>query len=467
MGVASVSTIQPYAQVVPSKKFAKDASDKQGGDALKKFCLIAMWKFKDDQWKCYRMFKVEDPAFLEVDFTDDRTQRQFIQVSEHKELFFFTKERKSYGTVSHVGHILDTRMAMKCAESELERKTATYFKPPIKKKIIIEKSSQCYGMLDRFFHPEDRILARTNMRLYDFNDKKYLALTLRYTSDEFGHLMPTQHSNIHIVDLVQKQTLFTIYEAELLLDISLTAETGRPDQVTFLSSANDIVKIEWDNFIHNVDQTALNGNPLKQQVFETIPNIDEVNFLDKKDQQKETLADYLKITRFLSGCIHKSGSRATICYQDCALITYDLQKAQPPTNMSMWCGHMGRDDDFVIENMALDTATKKIVGNGMTNKDEKLEVSGNFNYLSKWYCEIERDGQMSDLNFERFTIDEMSGKVVGWGDFQGQAFVINNGGRSNNLVSFRLDFAGDTSLMFTGSMNEAKSEIEGKFSINN
>lgn len=73
---------------------------------------------------------------------------------------------------------------------------------------------------------------------------------------------------------------------------------------------------------------------------------------------------------------------------------------------------------------------------------------------------------MWDLIFDKFTIDEMSGKVLGWGCFKDKSFVINSGVRSNNLVSFRLDFS-DYSWTFTGSMNDPKNEIEGKFFVNN
>jgi hypothetical protein len=75
---------------------------------------------------------------------------------------------------------------------------------------------------------------------------------------------------------------------------------------------------------------------------------------------------------------------------------------------------------------------------------------------------------MWDLIFEEFTIDEMSGKVLGWGSFKDKTFVINSGSgvRSNNLVSFRLEFA-DYFWTFTGSINDATTEIVGEFFINN
>ena len=49
-----------------------------------------------------------------------------------------------------------------------------------------------------------------------------------------------------MIDLVQKQPVFTIYGAELLLDISLAGESTKPNCVTYLSSATNIVKVEWD-----------------------------------------------------------------------------------------------------------------------------------------------------------------------------------------------------------------------------
>ena len=59
-------------------------------------------------------------------------------------------------------------------------------------------------------------------------------------------LKKSQHPNIYMIDLVQKQPVFTIYGAELLLDISLAGESTKPNCVTYLSSATNIVKVEWD-----------------------------------------------------------------------------------------------------------------------------------------------------------------------------------------------------------------------------
>ena len=51
----------------------------------------------------------------------------------------------------------------------LEHSTAPFFAPPILEKIVIEMSNKCYELLDRFFNPETRILARTPFQLFDLN----------------------------------------------------------------------------------------------------------------------------------------------------------------------------------------------------------------------------------------------------------------------------------------------------------
>lgn len=58
------STTHSFARVVP-----EDCHDMQKDNGpLGKYCLVALWKFVNDQYCAYRMFKVENPAFLEVKF---------------------------------------------------------------------------------------------------------------------------------------------------------------------------------------------------------------------------------------------------------------------------------------------------------------------------------------------------------------------------------------------------------------
>ena len=38
------------------------------------------------------MFKIDDPAFMEVKSAEETPQRQFIHVGSNDELFYFTKE---------------------------------------------------------------------------------------------------------------------------------------------------------------------------------------------------------------------------------------------------------------------------------------------------------------------------------------------------------------------------------------
>jgi len=63
-----------------------------------------------------------------------------------------------------------------------------------------------------------------------------------------------------------------------------------------------------------------------------------------------------------------------------------LKDAQPSDKFSIWCGQLGTDEDFVIENMMIDPKSNKIQGNGTNNKDEELEVDGELKNLNKWFC---------------------------------------------------------------------------------
>ena len=71
-------------------------------------------------------------------------------------------------------------------------------------------------------------------------------MTLPFDFDENAGLEESEHSNIYLIDLKQKRLVFTIYGAELLLDISLAEGSTKPNCVTYLSSTTDIVKVEWD-----------------------------------------------------------------------------------------------------------------------------------------------------------------------------------------------------------------------------
>ena len=72
------------------------------------------------------------------------------------------------GSVNHVCNLLDADKAMGDPDL-LAHSTAPYFAPPVHEKIVIEMSNKCYKILDRFFNPETRILARTPFQLFDLN----------------------------------------------------------------------------------------------------------------------------------------------------------------------------------------------------------------------------------------------------------------------------------------------------------
>lgn len=98
------STIHRFATVE-----REDTQDiKKDNNAQAKFCLVALWKFENDQYRAYRMFKVENPAFQEVKFHENQTAREFIQVGENNELFYFTKTRAKGIPSTHILNIFDT-----------------------------------------------------------------------------------------------------------------------------------------------------------------------------------------------------------------------------------------------------------------------------------------------------------------------------------------------------------------------
>ena len=125
------STIHRFATVEP-----EDTGDiKKDNSAKGKYCLVALWKFENDQYCAYRMFKVENPAFQEVKFHERQNAREFIQVGENNELFYFTKTRAKGIPSTHILNIFDTQTAMSCKDSELRRITSTLFAPPTVKQI--------------------------------------------------------------------------------------------------------------------------------------------------------------------------------------------------------------------------------------------------------------------------------------------------------------------------------------------
>ena len=51
---------------------------------------------------------------------------------------------------------------------------------------------------------------------------------------------------------------------------------------------------------------------------------------------------------------------------------------------------MGKNKNFVVEELSVDTETKKIEGRGKNSRDEVLEVSGRLNEkVSKWQVQYE------------------------------------------------------------------------------
>ena len=140
-----------------------------------------------------------------------------------------------------------------------------------------------------------------------------------------------------------------------MLEISVT-ETGKPDKVTYLSEDGHIVKDEWEHLLSNTDQTALKETPLKQQVFEFSLKHGESWSLDEEEEERGKFAEWLKESAlFITGSIHKNGTRATIFNISGGIYSCELKEVQPPVKFQTWFGYMGKDKDFVIESMLVDT----------------------------------------------------------------------------------------------------------------
>ena len=133
-----------------------------------------------------------------------------------------------------------------------------------------------------------------------------------------------------MVDLENKKTEFTIQKVWLLLEISVK-ETGRPDKVTYLSEDGHIVKVEWDHLLSNMDQTALRETPIKHQVFEFSLKHGESWSLDEVEEERGKFAEWLKESAlFITGCIHKNGTRATIFNISGDIHSFELKEVQQP-----------------------------------------------------------------------------------------------------------------------------------------
>ena len=91
----------------------------------------------------------------------------------------------------------------------------------------------------------ERIILKTGLKMYTFGDKTYLVITIPYglTEDEERCWHKTNSgSNIHFIDLQLQRVEFTVYSADLLLDVE--TENRRPKSVTFLQQTS-VKKMYW------------------------------------------------------------------------------------------------------------------------------------------------------------------------------------------------------------------------------
>jgi hypothetical protein len=96
------------------------------------------------------------------------------------------------------------------------------------------------------------------MKLYTFSGTQLLAVVLPYaqfTNQKTGAVewvRTEQMSNVHFIDLSSKQVAFTIYGADLLLEVQV--ENREPKHVTFLR-ANQVIVMKWNSQISVQEQS--------------------------------------------------------------------------------------------------------------------------------------------------------------------------------------------------------------------
>ena len=176
------------------------------------------------------------------------------------------------------------------------------------------------------------------MRLYSFSGKHFLAVVLPYTQCTDPYTNSTvwvhteQMSSAHFIDLSSRQVVFTIYGADLLLEVLIANK--EPQHVTFLRGSQIIV-MKWNSAISKQEQTKhfitshrIPEQPIMQS-FEIIPSKDTNYFIGEAAHLRTTLENYNENKRFLSGALHSDGKKVSICYQSQVLYVFNLREGLP------------------------------------------------------------------------------------------------------------------------------------------
>lgn len=72
----------------------EDSSYVEGGNGFKKYVVIGLWRLENGYYDCYRMFKIESPAFLKIKLI--HKESLFLHSASSKEVMFFTKSADGF-----------------------------------------------------------------------------------------------------------------------------------------------------------------------------------------------------------------------------------------------------------------------------------------------------------------------------------------------------------------------------------
>lgn len=169
----------------------------------KHFVAIALWRYEQDRYVCYRILRVSNPVFTKFWYSKSRELEKFLHAGETRELFYFTQTKQPNGTKDINCHIFDLEKAMNAQDYELERMTVSMFRAPYLEKFSFEPGSDIYTPLSCLLFDRQRTYQTADLRMYTFSDKKYLVLTIPFSqvADGSAWIKTSYGGNVHFIDL--------------------------------------------------------------------------------------------------------------------------------------------------------------------------------------------------------------------------------------------------------------------------
>jgi hypothetical protein len=121
--ITGLVTASPFASVVPVQSAVKQTS------SFAKYVVLGFWKYVDNEYDCYRTFRVDFPCFQSI-----QQDKMFLHSAYDNQLVFFSHTRLNDQNQETVCNILDLKAAMTDnPDSRLERLTSFLYKAPVSK----------------------------------------------------------------------------------------------------------------------------------------------------------------------------------------------------------------------------------------------------------------------------------------------------------------------------------------------